>query len=583
MKKCIYGLFLTALLLPFPAWSQPDTIDVPSDFGVGEGGLNSAITSASTPLSNHVFRLAQYGLYILSATVTVPAGDHLTILGPVPGSSQAEAPAQIIWTSNTAPNKNFNFDCYGDITLKNLWLLYADASGTQYGSSLQMEDNPAANSSGKGERGDFDGVIFDYSECPANAGGAVCITAAHFKGTFKNCYFRNCIDTHLRYYGRAVSFPYNTTAWHTDSLSFENCTFANMGYVYMQESNEYADYLTFNHCTFLNSMMFTLESGWWHWLAVTNSVYVDAYMLGDEIYQRGTSATYPNGGAINIDSISTFGFAVPWAEADRHVLFASNSYCTESWLSSYMANNPYTLSVGPDSIPTPQPIMSQKTLDYFNAHGTWPFFTLGTNFDGQNPNFILEPTDQTAIERFLYFKWTTNSDTNWAYHPELDYGQSWPMGEALSYTNGTLKTAAMGGFPLGDLYNWWSTKYNQWAAQADMEHRRISLWLTNGGSDPGPQAVHDQPSVAATFELLQNYPNPFNPATEIVYGVPSTGPVSLVVYNLLGQKVATLFEGTQHPGTYTVTFDGSKLASGVYFYTLQFEDRTLTKKLVLMK
>jgi Secretion system C-terminal sorting domain len=86
-----------------------------------------------------------------------------------------------------------------------------------------------------------------------------------------------------------------------------------------------------------------------------------------------------------------------------------------------------------------------------------------------------------------------------------------------------------------------------------------------------------------TFELSQNYPNPFNPTTKIEYSVPQDGFISLKVYNVLGQEVATLFSGMQRPGNYTALFDASRLASGVYFYRLQAGNIQVTKKLVVMK
>ena len=85
------------------------------------------------------------------------------------------------------------------------------------------------------------------------------------------------------------------------------------------------------------------------------------------------------------------------------------------------------------------------------------------------------------------------------------------------------------------------------------------------------------------FELRQNYPNPFNPITQIEYSIPYVSKISLKVYNLLGQEVATLFEGQQKAGTHTVLFDGSGLASGVYYYRLETNDFTNTKKLLLLK
>jgi endo-1,4-beta-xylanase len=85
------------------------------------------------------------------------------------------------------------------------------------------------------------------------------------------------------------------------------------------------------------------------------------------------------------------------------------------------------------------------------------------------------------------------------------------------------------------------------------------------------------------FALDQNYPNPFNPTTQIKYSVPQSGYVSLKVYNLFGAEVATLFAGVRQSGNYTATFSGNGLASGVYFYRMQANNFTDTKKLILLK
>jgi Secretion system C-terminal sorting domain len=90
-------------------------------------------------------------------------------------------------------------------------------------------------------------------------------------------------------------------------------------------------------------------------------------------------------------------------------------------------------------------------------------------------------------------------------------------------------------------------------------------------------------AVPQNFELLQNYPNPFNPVTQIKYSVPENAYISLKVYNLLGEEVATLFEGYKQPGNYEVTFNGSGLASGIYLYRLKANEINLTKKFVLLK
>jgi hypothetical protein len=85
------------------------------------------------------------------------------------------------------------------------------------------------------------------------------------------------------------------------------------------------------------------------------------------------------------------------------------------------------------------------------------------------------------------------------------------------------------------------------------------------------------------FSLSQNYPNPFNPNSEIRYQISEFRHVTLIVYDLLGRQVATLVNEVKQPGIYTVQFDGSNLASGVYLYRLHAGDFVQVKKLVLLK
>jgi len=90
-------------------------------------------------------------------------------------------------------------------------------------------------------------------------------------------------------------------------------------------------------------------------------------------------------------------------------------------------------------------------------------------------------------------------------------------------------------------------------------------------------------TVPSKFDLQQNYPNPFNPVTNIKFDVVNTGNVKLIVYNQLGKEVETLIDGVTNAGSYEVQFDASKLNSGVYFYKLQSDNVSLTKKMLLVK
>jgi hypothetical protein len=86
-----------------------------------------------------------------------------------------------------------------------------------------------------------------------------------------------------------------------------------------------------------------------------------------------------------------------------------------------------------------------------------------------------------------------------------------------------------------------------------------------------------------SFKLAQNYPNPFNPNTKISYSLPDAAPVSLKVYNALGQEVITLVNEDQPAGIHTVDFNGSNLPSGVYVYQLQAGTVSGLRKMILMK
>jgi photosystem II stability/assembly factor-like uncharacterized protein len=89
--------------------------------------------------------------------------------------------------------------------------------------------------------------------------------------------------------------------------------------------------------------------------------------------------------------------------------------------------------------------------------------------------------------------------------------------------------------------------------------------------------------IPTDFVLQQNYPNPFNPGTKIEYGLPERAYVTLKVYDVLGREVATLVDKEVNAGYHQVTFDGSKLSSGLYFYRLSAGKYTATKRLMLLK
>ncbi len=142
------------------------------------------------------------------------------------------------------------------------------------------------------------------------------------------------------------------------------------------------------------------------------------------------------------------------------------------------------------------------------------------------------------------------------------------------------------GIPLGDssaggLY---SPRGAAWTSDgktmylADYDYNIVGVWkrVATGIEETGE-------GIPTKYELSQNYPNPFNPTTVINFSIPESGEVTLKIYDMLGREVATLVNESKQAGSYRVTFDASKLSSGVYMYTLKSGNFVASKKMMLMK
>ncbi|MEO8399230.1 MAG: T9SS type A sorting domain-containing protein [Ignavibacteriaceae bacterium] len=118
-----------------------------------------------------------------------------------------------------------------------------------------------------------------------------------------------------------------------------------------------------------------------------------------------------------------------------------------------------------------------------------------------------------------------------------------------------------------------ATVENQWSVMGDKD--LVDVVLTG---------IRDLPNLKpSTYSLSQNYPNPFNPSTKIQFGIPESGLVTLKVYDLLGQEVATLVNEQKNAGSYEVDFDATNLNTGVYFYKITSGNYSVSKKMILLK
>jgi Neuraminidase (sialidase) len=122
-----------------------------------------------------------------------------------------------------------------------------------------------------------------------------------------------------------------------------------------------------------------------------------------------------------------------------------------------------------------------------------------------------------------------------------------------------------------------------WPFWFDNKSGSMQAW-TASVDISGPFGIsNNNHGIPKEYSLGQNYPNPFNPGTNIKFQVPKAGNVKLTVYDMLGNEVALLVNNFMQPGSYSTDFNASSLASGVYFYKIEANNFSDTKKMILVK
>lgn len=319
-----------------------------------------------------------------------------------------------------------------------------------------------------------------------------------------------------------------------------------------------------DHNTFLNGMGFhgVLSLGnVGKRVQITNNLFYDAYALGQDSLDTERSVEFNNIGEkyANGNNKMPMIFTAP---TDTTVFDIQNNYigissAGQAWFNANPRHKPGN--------PTTDFIKNRLGAKYNNA------FKPLTNF-----SFVRTPRLMTNLMNYYISPTGGNYTKN---KPGYNYLVHDMDRRTYKYFTDTLNctysiqhpvyTGGQKGFPVGDL-NWFPTQ------KAD--------WLAQGGT-----SVQTREGIPTEFTLEQNYPNPFNPTTNIRFSLPKTSVVSLVIYNALGQKVATLIEGKEfNAGNYNYTWNGkdsngNNLSSGIYFYQLNTKDFSVTKKMMLLK
>jgi hypothetical protein len=165
----------------------------------------------------------------------------------------------------------------------------------------------------------------------------------------------------------------------------------------------------------------------------------------------------------------------------------------------------------------------------------------------------------------------------------IDEVRIWNIARTESEIQSTMNQSLNGNEP--GLIGYWKFDEGTGSVTSDATSNQNDGTISGATWVPGTTLVENENNFARPdqFSLQQNYPNPFNPSTIIQYELPIGGQVTLNVYDVLGNEVATLVDEEKPAGVYTVNFDGSTLASGIYLYRLHAGSYASTKAMLIIK
>ncbi len=576
--KLLLAASLVTFLISANGKAQPKVINV----APGYGSLNDSVAAEGS--ATYVLQAGQW--YGLNAVLNTPTTGPVSIIGQTPAPGKMPA---ILQTGNTSSGTTFTqmFKTYSDFTLKNVFLVNADLNDG-LGAGILFAEGPG--------RINFDSVTADP------------VGSHYFLESYVKSYKDvNIFVTNSLLMNRTLSttvgdgYFFANVIW--DTLYFENNTVVHCGNQFYKGPNAENDTVGFNwinHNTFLFlKTNFKSDFGDSNTYITNNLFWMGGYV--PERIAEGHPDAYVGNSIHGLFLDDTLLYETVPSERKHFIEYNSNYRAPGIWdLATWVNSQTWNLTTFiPEFIPSIAWFDSSRETRMYNTKSAFPNFYCTNNMSdtsGQNTTFDPQFTDSKiysltdscviwadSVVYQIYGGATTNSalwpDIFYRVDTSFSYPTTWPRFDG-AYTNSMFTTASIGGLPIGDL-NWFPNQKKIWK---EYQPKIMQHILAEDQTQMNVTAVQDANShVPAKFTLLQNYPNPFNPTTEIKFSIARTGMVSLKVYNVLGQEVATLIDGRQSAGSHFVNFNASRFASGVYFYTLRQNGNSITKKMLLLK
>jgi hypothetical protein len=545
-------ILLLVLIVPAFMFAQEDVVVLVPSTGSPETFVNAQISADTTAtgglLPNRVYELQRDQYYLVNAEMRYAQPGETLRLRAQDGAGAL--PVIYLWprggdTNPELPPGNFIRTQGGDLELTNI------AVAGYYEPEVDNLDNVQGNMFRNDVAGSsfiFDGCIF------SNINGQILRTQNNtVKVSITNCIFSNLgsLTTSNLGAGKGIDLRESECV----ELIVENNTFVNYQDRVIRHYN-YGDPLAgtglihsgrINHNTIVNGMgyhgLFSLGNVGAA-MTITNNLFVDAFGLGEDSTDATRAAEWANTGEVyeNGNNKITWIFSAPndvtqWNISNNYFAISDSG---QAFLDDFDFGPAPPLSdhiegkLGAATAFTKIDIELADIPQMMTNFMRWYEDPLGGNKTKDTDNYD-KTTDDMDRRTIIYYRDTLDAS----------YSTS-----SAAYTGSTT------GGPVGDL-NWF-----------DMVNA-----IENGNFNNKP----------TSFTLSQNYPNPFNPTTQINFQIPKADKVTLEIYNIIGQRVATLVDQKMAPGEYTIVWDAYNAASGVYFYKLSVDQFSQTRKMILMR
>lgn len=560
----VLALFLMIILSGF-AFGQNVLQLVPFN-GTPQTELIAQIIADTTAnngiLPDRVYELVGGGLYIGQQTFYVPDEDVLRLR-----SSNNDKAKIYLYPTGTGNNPqrppgDFFRLRGGDLEM----------SGIALAGFFEPIDTNFNNVQGNMFRTDNEGANIILDNCIfSNINGQVIRTEAATRSIkVTNCIFTNLGALSTSNFGAGKGIDLRAVS--VDTLILVNNTFTNYQDRVVRHYNTAAGnpytanigYTLIDHNTMYNGMGFhgLLSLGnVGSKVIITNNLFKDAFAAGEDstdatrpLEWANTGETYPSGRNRIMWIFTAPNDTTQWVVKNNYYAVSTSGqlFFDEHTAEPIVLGSPLSWHInsrlGADSVNAftqiADPVLT-NTQDLMLNLMRWYVSPAGGNKTKNTPSSLWNRATDDMDRRPLDF-WIDTLDASY-------------MTTSAAYTG------SQGGFPVGDL-NWWDP-----SIKAAWE-----IWVLTDVND-------EISNVPSSFRLNQNYPNPFNPSTKLSFTLEKSGKASLTVYNMLGQKVATILSQELTAGYHEVNFDASNLSSGVYLFRLDSGDFSAVKKMMVLK